>query len=237
MDAAGVEPHVSKRFAFLYYRDWADNLIANVREDRWGSTDKYTDFAELAASPIVHDAYFLIGWSDLIPEDFYLNKLVLVLHPSPLPEFRGGSPIQHQIMAGKTESAVTLFQLHPDYPGIDTGPIYGSLPYSLEGTLKDVLGNIADRGSLLVSRAIEDIEMGCFEVRPQTLIGDRPTYKRRTPAQSEITMNFIEHGSAKSFHNFVRALDDPYPRPFIQYWDGRLYITQTIFEPQEEEEA
>ena len=44
----------------------------------------------------------------------------LCFHPSLLPKYRGGAALAWQIMAGETESGVTVFQ--PD-EGVDTGPI------------------------------------------------------------------------------------------------------------------
>ena len=44
-----------------------------------------------------------------------------MLHPSPLPKFRGGSPIQNQIIRGKKISAVTIFKINKI---IDGGDIY-----------------------------------------------------------------------------------------------------------------
>ena len=44
-----------------------------------------------------------------------------MLHPSPLPKFRGGSPIQNQIIRGEKISAVTIFKINKI---IDGGDIY-----------------------------------------------------------------------------------------------------------------
>ena len=43
-----------------------------------------------------------------------------MLHPSPLPKYRGGSPIQNQIINGESKSAVTLFKINNK---IDQGDI------------------------------------------------------------------------------------------------------------------
>ena len=38
------------------------------------------------------------GWSWKIEEEIYANYMSIMLHPSDLPKFRGGSPIQNQIL-------------------------------------------------------------------------------------------------------------------------------------------
>ena len=58
-----------------------------------------------------------------------------MLHPSPLPKYRGGSPIQNQIIDGKLHSAVTIFLMDN---GIDTGPIAEQKYLSLEGTIEKI---------------------------------------------------------------------------------------------------
>ena len=40
------------------------------------------------------------GWSWMVDEKIFKNYTSLMLHPSDLPKFRGGSPIQNQIING-----------------------------------------------------------------------------------------------------------------------------------------
>ena len=66
-----------------------------------------------------------------------------MLHPSPLPKFRGGTPIQNQIIAGKKISSVTLFKINKI---LDGGPIIAKKPYSLEGSMSQILARITKIG-------------------------------------------------------------------------------------------
>lgn len=212
---------------YLAYREWAKDLVD--RFDSYGPMgpikDKFEDLSDDC------DITFLIGWSDIIPEAFYMDRLVLVLHPSPLPKYRGGSPIQHQIINGETESAVTLFKLDHWYPDVDSGPIVSSLPYSLEGDLQDILDRISYRGSILVKRAYQDFEMGALKWTPQDE-KQATVFKRRKPEESKLDIDDMD-GPGLRLHNKIRALQDPYPNAFLEYPDGKLYITQTRWEPNE----
>jgi methionyl-tRNA formyltransferase len=215
----------------LGYRQWARDLFhlvtGNHHIEQVAFSEQFNHVADGA------DIYFLIGWSEIVPLEFYEDRLVLVLHPSPLPKYRGGSPIQHQIISGETMSAVTLFKLDPAYPAVDSGPIYGALLYSLEGSLSDVLNRIATVGARLVTRAIEDFEMGALTFTPQDE-SQATTFKRRKPEESQIpfeAFNSELYATGLAVHNRVRALQDPYPNTYVEFEDGRLYITQTRWEP------
>ena len=57
---------------------------------------------------------FFIGWSWIIDDHLIKSNKCICLHPSPLPKYRGGSPIQHQIINGESLSAVTFFEMTND---------------------------------------------------------------------------------------------------------------------------
>src|SRR3989442_7748703 len=69
---------------------------------------------DLGADTIVVAAYGL-----LIPEDVLAEGLWLNVHPSLLPRWRGAAPVERMLMAGDTESGVTI---HPTVKELDAGP-------------------------------------------------------------------------------------------------------------------
>lgn len=222
----------------LGYREWARELWSMVANRSGGKGIHWHDHLDLTCRgassvyPIAGTPTFAVGWSEMIPESFYTSRPVFVLHPSPLPKYRGGSPIQNQIIAGETHSAVTIFKLDPAYPEVDSGPIAWSMPYCLEGDLKDILQQIAMIGSLGVAAIIGEAERVGWDnlpLLPQPEGGGWQS-QRRAPAQSKITMQMLATWPALRLHNFVRALQDPYPNAFIETAEGRLYITKTHLE-------
>jgi methionyl-tRNA formyltransferase len=70
---------------------------------------------DLGADTIVVAAYGL-----LIPEDVLEEGLWLNVHPSLLPRWRGAAPVERMIMAGDTETGVTI---HRAVKELDAGPI------------------------------------------------------------------------------------------------------------------
>ena len=67
-----------------------------------------------------------------------------MLHPSPLPKYRGGSPIQNQIINGEKKSAVTIFKINNI---LDGGDIYYQKKISLEGSLNEIFDRIIKLGT------------------------------------------------------------------------------------------
>ena len=100
----------------------------------------------------------------------------LNVHASLLPRWRGAAPIQRAILAGDDRFGATVMQMDA---GLDTGPILledevavGPRPTS--GMVHDVL---ADRGAALMVQALNGLEAGTLEPRPQPPVG--ATYAKK----------------------------------------------------------
>lgn len=217
------------RIAILGYREWAHELAETVARARTESVLWVDRF------PAEADVVFAVGWSEMISPEDYNRIPTFVLHPSPLPRYRGGSPIQHQILAGEAVSAVTIFKLTDEYPEVDSGPIAWQMPYSLEGPLAEILQRIATVGARGVIDVIRAMEDGSLALMPQRLSpGNLHAFKRRTPAESEITPAELREGDGRWLADKVRCLADPYPNAFIRTADGgRLLIREAVYEPPE----
>lgn len=139
-----------------------------------------------------------------------------MLHPSKLPKYRGGSPIQNQIIAGESESAVTLFLMSEK---MDAGGIYFQQDISLEGHIQDIFNRIIKTGII-----------GTIQLLTEQLIAipqdeTKATYcKRRLTHQSEITMDELQNQFTQYLYNKIRMLEDPYPNVFIKTKDGQKLI-------------
>ena len=107
------------------------------------------------------DLVVTIGFGVLLPE-IVLNipKFGFInLHFSLLPRWRGAAPVQRALEAGDSTTGVTVFKLDA---GMDTGPIYTSLPFDISPTTNtaDLLENLASLGVQAVLDAISLIESG-----------------------------------------------------------------------------
>src|SRR3990167_4561928 len=206
------------KVAFQGYRKWALQIFLNL-VDLNNSLEE--PFFKLTSS-LEADVILYYGWSSMIPAEEYEKKLCLILHPSPLPKYRGGSPLQHQIIAGEKESAVTILKVGKE---LDAGEVYAQTTFPLDGSLDEVFRRMTDLGTRLTIGVLQDYSLGKLKGVKQDE-SKATSYKRRTPDQSEITVKDFKHKTAEELYNFIRALSFPYPNAFIKCKDGKkLYIT------------
>jgi methionyl-tRNA formyltransferase len=216
---------------FCFYRDWAESIYHQVKHESSIQKNINFDFVktddELNKLDIKkYSLIFFIGWSTIIKEDVINSVPCICLHPSKLPYYRGGSPIQNQIMDGLQESHISLFLMDS---GIDTGDILRQVPFSLSGDLSLIFSEIINKSYHPILSIIEEFKKnGKFINRIKQDDQEATFYKRRTKRMSEITTEDIENYTALELHNKVRCLQDPYPNAFIKCKDGTvLYITRT----------
>lgn len=208
------------RVIFCAYRDWAFQIFKEL--------EKLPHNFLLIKSPedlnkcekFKPDLILFYGWSWIIGNN-YLNLAPCVcLHPSPLPKYRGGSPIQNQIINGEQKSAVTLFYMSDK---IDAGDIILQEEISLEGHLQEILDRIVDTGIKLTKELLNG-KMGSM---PQDETS-ASVFKRRQPHQSELTADDFKNKTAEELYNIMRALEDPYPNAFIRCKDGSKLLFKTV---------
>ncbi len=183
-----------------------------------------TERDELYANSSVekYDLIFFIGWSWLVDKEFVKDNFCICLHPSPLPRYRGGSPIQNQIINGELNSAVTLFRMDEL---VDHGPIVFQREFSLKGTLEEILSEVSKIGVIGIESVIS--------IHPNNLLtpqveSEATYFERRNPAMSEISVSEIKSSTSTQLHNKIRSLQSPYPRPYIICADGKkLFILKS----------
>jgi methionyl-tRNA formyltransferase len=164
------------------------------------------------------DIILWYGWSWIIPPNIVEQYECLCLHPSALPKYRGGSPIQNQIINNEKMSAVTIFKMND---GIDTGDIIKQVPMLLEGNIQEIFNRMTEIGFI----ATYDLLTNGYSLRKQN--NNKSTYfSRRKPTDSEITVNEILSQPAEYLYNKIRMLTDPYPNAYIKDKNGqKVYIT------------
>lgn len=133
--------------------DWAS--LNKVQLHKPGSSD------EISLLVAQCDLVVTIGFGVLLPETVLnIPKFGFInLHFSLLPRWRGAAPVQRALEAGDSTTGVTVFKLDA---GMDTGPIYTSLPFDISPTTNtaDLLENLASLGVQAVLDAISLIESG-----------------------------------------------------------------------------
>ena len=102
---------------------------------------------------------------------------------------------------------------------IDAGDIVAQENISLEGSIHDIFSRIEEAG---VRLTINLLDSG---LNPAAQNHAEATYcKRRTPEDSEITLEELSVKKASYLFNKIRMLGDPYPNAFIRTVDGKRLL-------------
>lgn len=90
--------------------------------------------SEIATTLHDIDLLITIGFGVILPKEVLHLPLYgcINLHFSLLPRWRGAAPVQRCIEAGDSVTGVTVFQLDE---GMDTGPIFTTKRYALDGDI------------------------------------------------------------------------------------------------------
>jgi len=193
-------------YLFCAYRNWALELYKKLSK-RYNSMILLTPPKKLTYNYVkkIKPKYiFLPDWSWLVPEEIVKNYQCVCFHESNLPKFRGGSPLQNQIIRGIKKTKSTAFLMNAS---LDKGDILLQKDLSLDGSLNDIFSRMINNDYEMIIKIIK----GNFSIKKQN--GKPSFYKRRKPEESELKT--LAH-SKTYIYNFIRMLSDPYPNAFIR---------------------
>ena len=205
------------------YREWAIRIYKNLSKSKKHKIYYHFKKTKLnqKISKVKPEIILFYGWSWMIKKRIYNTYSSFMLHPSPLPKYRGGSPLQNQIINGEKKSAVTIFKINEI---LDGGDIYFQKKMSLNGSISQIFQRIVRLGTEGTLKIVNDKRIKPMKQNPEKV----SFYKRRKPKQSEITLNEIKNKSAEYINNKIRMLDDPYPNAYIKLRGKKLFIKDYI---------
>jgi methionyl-tRNA formyltransferase len=136
------------------------------------------------------------------------------LHPSLLPRWRGSTPMQSPILAGDTETGVTIIKMDR---GLDTGDILAqrSTPLGPEETHPELAERLSVMGAELLAETVPLWLRG--EITPQPQDHSQATLTHTLKREDGLIDWSL---SAEEIARRVRGLQ-PWPGTYTQ-WDGRL---------------
>jgi methionyl-tRNA formyltransferase len=150
------------------------------------------------------------------------RKGCLNLHASALPRWRGAAPIQRAVMAGDAATAASVMRMDE---GLDTGPVCltEAVPIGPDMTAGELHDALAERGAMLMVRALAETEQGALRCVPQPDEG--VTYAAKID-KSETGIDFRR--PATEVHNHVRGLS-PFPGAWFAAGDRgeRIKVVRT----------
>ena len=102
------------------YRDWAIDIYKNLAKKKIKIKIVKKEIGLKDIKKYNPNFILFYGWSKKVSKKIVKEYKCIMLHPSNLPKYAGGSPIQNQIIRNVKSSAVTLFRMNEK---IDRGNI------------------------------------------------------------------------------------------------------------------
>lgn len=207
------------KIACVGYRQWALNIYDSLEKTlnhNFLIIRSKLEYNEQTLRDFNPDLVLFYGWSWIINTRFLDDYKCLMLHPSPLPKYRGGSPIQNQIIAGEKISKISIFIMNSE---IDSGDLVGQFNFSLQGSLSKIFSEIENIGYSLTLKIINE---GLNPVPQNHAIATY--FQRLDPSESEITIEDLKESTGEFLYNKVRMLANPYPNAYLRTKDGKKLV-------------
>jgi len=134
------------------------------------------------------------------------------VHFSLLPRWRGAAPVQHALLAGDSETGVTVFQLDE---GVDTGPVLNHRSYPIPPgiTAGKLLDELSDVGAAILAETLQLHLSGALTRTPQS----------GTPTQApKLARESGRVRSTDTIDNALRRFQATTPEPgcFVSFGNG-----------------
>jgi methionyl-tRNA formyltransferase len=184
------------------------------------------DFAAFLKT--LHADFFIVAaYAEILKENILeIPRLGCInVHGSILPKYRGAAPVQRSIMAGETETGVTIMKMALQ---MDAGDILAirKTPIPLEVTAGELMEVLADLGKVALWEVMQGIEKGTL--RPMKQDPAQASFaKKLTPADAEIDWS----RPCEVVHNQIRGVN---PNPGAWCWveikgeRKRLLVKKTL---------
>ena len=158
---------------------------------------------------------FVLGYTKILDNSFLSkNELTLVVHESELPSGRGFSPVQWQILEGKTSVPVCLIEASEQ---VDAGDIIGRASIELDGY--ELYDEIRDKQAKATIEVLREFlhKYPSFNREAQT--GTAGVYPRRLKSDSELDVD----ASIRDQFDLLRVSNnEEWPSHF--YLDGKKFM-------------
>jgi methionyl-tRNA formyltransferase len=143
------------------------------------------------------------------------------IHASLLPRWRGAAPINRAIMAGDTESGVTIMKMDE---GLDTGAMAMAerTPIGIDMTAGDLHDVLARLGADLMLRALAAADRGSLTLTPQPDKG--VTYAEKI-SKNETRIDWSK--PCKQVHDHIRGLS-PFPGAWFEIDGARVKALRSM---------
>jgi len=217
---------------FCAYRDWAIKVLPSVKKhpkvhNVLHVTNNEELYAVLKSSNVSsYDFVLFCGWST--PPSEEATKIIPMFseHPATSDRYSPGTPLQNQILDGKTHTKHRLVKV--GYPELSERKWSHEVDMDLSGNMDDILEQMEVTAKFLFNKFLNDwpgINWNVWDEVPTT-----KQVARRTPDMSELTSSEVKLNiTAKELYDRIRCLESPYPNAFIEDETGCIYFNKVSF--------
>lgn len=172
------------------------------------------------------DIAVCLGWYEVIDESVYDMPThgTIGVHAAPLPEGRGQAPVNWQLIHGREEATVSVYQFTDE---VDAGRLFGqrTIPILEREAVSSLTDRLVYHGIQLVCEVVTAERPTIGEPISTPQDHARATYwPARHPMDSLLDWGF----PAVHLDRFVRALADPYPNAYTYFEGRRLTISRAV---------
>ena len=155
------------------------------------------------------DLIVLANYPKILAKEEYASVKygAICCHGGRLPQYRGSSVLNWQIINNELQGGVSIIQIDE---GIDTGDILGTgvFPIKIDDTIKEVRKKAEQCFQELLPRVVMQIQNGTLKKIKQHDIPVQPCYfHHRRSEDSQIKWDKM---TALQVHNLIRASEHPY---------------------------
>lgn len=157
------------------------------------------------------DFLFLVSATEIVGGE-HLRKFryALVVHESAVPEGRGWSPLAWQVLEGKADIPITMFQAEEK---VDSGAIWDQRVLHLKGD--ELYDEIVEKAMAIKTEMMDFAILNHDRISPRPQPSLKPSYyRRRTPEDSRID----PHATIEQQFELLRICD---PDRFPAFFDLR----------------
>ena len=171
------------------------------------------------------DVVCVCAFGALIKEPLLSDQLILNVHPSLLPRWRGAAPIERAIMAGDKRTGVAIMQLTA---GLDSGPVYLTQeePIGPQDTYGTLAPRLAAIGGRLLVQALDQLAGGLPAHDQDEALA---TYADKITAQDRVLAGADR--PAPELERVVRALTPHIGAAVILPGGERLGVWEVLAQP------
>lgn len=189
-------------------KSWIEPYVMKLKEmlERMGNqVNYYNEAKEIKQGELS----FFLSCKKMVPNEVLAkSRHNLVVHESALPKGKGMSPLTWQILEGKNDIPITLFEAAEK---VDSGSIYLQKVMHFHGhELIDELREV--QGNSTIDLIVEFVKK-YPNVSPIEQKGDETFYPRRGPQDSELDVN----KSIREHFNLLRVVDNERYPAFFNY--------------------